>query len=73
MDYINKNYSHHENYKDLVICIIRLNPELIKTINKDHEDYLNIVIDSINVDDENNCEIVNHIINNDSHDYFTNF
>ena len=35
LDYINKNYSHHENYKDLVICIIRLNPELIKTINID--------------------------------------
>ena len=73
LNYINIIHSDHENYKDLVICIIRLNPELIKTINKDHKDYLNIVINSINVDNENNCEIVNYIINNDSHDYFTNF
>jgi hypothetical protein len=64
---ININHSNHDNYKNLVICIIRFHPILIKTINKYNKDYLEIVINSINVDDENNCEIVDHIIENDTY------
>jgi hypothetical protein len=69
---ININHSNHDNYKNLVICIIRLHPILIKTINKYNKDYLEIVINSINVDDENNCEIVDHIIDINNDTYFDN-
>ena len=71
-DDINKNHSKHYNYKDLVICIISLHPELIKKISIYHKDFLEIVINSINVNDENNCEIVDHIIDINNDTYFDN-
>ena len=72
LDTINKNFQKHPNYKDLVICILCKSPEFIEKIPVDHPDFPEIVINSINVNDENNCEIVDHIIDNINDTYFDN-
>jgi len=61
LDCINTDYFNHDNYKDLVICIIHLRPDLITTIEKYHKDFGEIVINSIREDKNLNSKLVNYI------------
>jgi hypothetical protein len=76
VDYLVKNHysyintllntikQNHLKYKYLVICILSVSPEFIKNIHIDHPDFLEIVINSIKVDDNINYYIIDYLIKN---------
>jgi len=61
---LNTNKQNHLQYKYLVICILSVSPEFIKNIHIDHPDFLEIVINSIKVDDNINYYIIDYLIKN---------
>jgi hypothetical protein len=67
LDKIDKN---HKNYTYLAICFLRKHPESIKIIDKDHTDYKEIVINSINIDiNKYENQIVDYLFENYDSDY----
>jgi len=58
----------HPKYKDKVKCILWRKPHFIKDIPKNHKDFSEIIINSMNVHGYTNCDIINYIVNYD-YDY----
>ena len=62
---LNNLDENDKKYKDIVECILYKNPKFIKDIPIDHNDFSEIVINSINVyvyENENYCDIVDYLI-----------
>jgi DNA-directed RNA polymerase subunit L len=61
---INESYKYNSNYKDLIKCFLRKNPELIEIIPPNHLSYLKIVINSIYLKNGINNALVDYLLNN---------
>jgi hypothetical protein len=58
----------HDNYKDLIICILSLHPEFIKNISIYDNDFPEILINTIKLKDENDEKVdylFNYLVNKD--------
>ena len=58
---------NNKNYKKLVICILRYYPEFFKDFSEkknDHDDFIEIALGSIKINDKINYEIVKYLVIN---------